>query len=182
MKTLYRILTDISEAMTPVTTQMRIPASEYGLIQAWICGWRNGKQLRIGNQNQFQFQPCAFYSFRLKYPCERHGYIHSSRCYGLISGICICKSLLFGQGDHPPYVPQQPYYSCLTHGDFYLFKNQIPLERNKMSRRRRNSSEYDKASAHCTKKGVPGMIPSMEMTLDKACSFGSRLLRRRLYA
>lgn len=59
-----------------------------------------------------------------------------------------------------------PYSTELSNCDVYFFKNQIPLGRNNISRRRENSRKCDKVLAS-TKQILSGMRPSIERMLDK---------------
>lgn len=51
-----------------------------------------------------------------------------------------------------PQVWQPPYSPHFTHSSIFLFKNQIPLERNKVSRHQGNPREYNDTAAHYFKK------------------------------
>lgn len=55
--------------------------------------------------------------------------------------------------------------------EFFLFKNLIPLERNKISTCRGNTRQYDKSVVFISTKGVQVMLPSTEPTRDKVRDF-----------
>lgn len=65
---------------------------------------------------------------------------------------------------------QLPYSPYLALCNVCLFKNQITLERNKISRCRGNLRECDDAAAHYP-KNISWMLLSMETMQDKVCNF-----------
>lgn len=79
-------------------------------------------------------------------------------------------------------VRQARYSADLAPWNFFLFKNEISLERNMIWRQRGNSEEQDEAAARYFQKGVSELLSSMETTMNKLCSLRRRLLGRTLNA
>lgn len=65
---------------------------------------------------------------------------------------------------------------------FSLSKNQIPVERNRISRCQNKQGECDETAAHDVKKRSCINASTTDITLDKACGIRSEPFQRRLNA